>query len=172
MKNLSLYAGDDFEGVMDFYLPMVYRLSFSRVKNCHDANDIVQEVFLKYIRASKTYNDESHRKAWLIKTTVNTSKTLLTSAWNKRRSDNETVFEKGERDKKIDDFELKDTVFNAVIQLPPKYRTVIHLFYYEDMQIKDISAALSKPENTIKSHLLRARSMLKEKLEGVDFGEF
>ncbi|MDR1753745.1 MAG: RNA polymerase sigma factor [Eubacterium sp.] len=168
---LSLCTRDNFESVIELYLPMVYRLAFSRVKNIHDANDISQEVFLKYMRADKTYNDENHRKAWLIKTTVNTSKTMLLSSWNKRRADIDSVPEKGEDDKSILDLELQDTVYSAVMELPKNYRTVIHLFYYEDMPVNTISKILGKPKNTVKSHLYRARAVLKEKLEGVEFDE-
>ena len=63
------------------YSNMVFRLAFARTKNNHDANDIMQEVFLRYMKNKKEFKDEEHKKAWLIKTTINCSKTLLTSAW-------------------------------------------------------------------------------------------
>ncbi|MCL2697497.1 MAG: sigma-70 family RNA polymerase sigma factor [Oscillospiraceae bacterium] len=178
MKELSLCTKDSFEGVLRLYSDMVYRLAFSRVKNPHDASDITQDVFLKYIRAEKTYNDEEHRKAWLIKTTVNTSKTLVLSSWNRRRSSSElsddglgvaNVFE----DKNLKNMETKSVVLSAVLNLPKKYRTVIHLFYYEDMSLSDISDATGLSLNTVKSQLHRARLMLKDDLarEGVDFND-
>jgi len=178
--NLSLCTKDSFEEVLRAYSDMVYRLAFSRVKNSHDANDITQEVFLKYIRAEKTYNDEEHRKAWLIKTTVNTSKTLVLSSWNRRRSSVELTDEgiasvavAGAEDKNLKNMETKSVVLSAVMELPKKYRTVIHLFYYEDMALGDISEVTGQTLNTVKSQLHRARLLLKDSLGemGVDFNE-
>ena len=71
MTELSLVTRESFDEVMRKYADMVYRLAYSRVGNTHDADDILQEVFLRYIKADKTYNDEEHRKAWLIKITIN-----------------------------------------------------------------------------------------------------
>ncbi|MDR2533075.1 MAG: sigma-70 family RNA polymerase sigma factor [Oscillospiraceae bacterium] len=171
---LSLCTKDSFEEVLRAYSDMVYRLAFSRVKNSFDANDVTQEVFLKYIRAEKNYNDEEHRKAWLIKTTVNTSKTLVLSSWNRRRSSVEFTDEAlsgnamlAVDDKNLKNIETKSVVLSAVMDLPKKYRTVIHLFYYEDMSLTDISETTGQTLNTIKSQLHRARNLLKEKL-----GEF
>jgi RNA polymerase sigma-70 factor (ECF subfamily) len=174
---LSLCTKGSFEEVLRKYSDMVYRLAFSRVKNPHDADDITQDVFLKYISAEKTYNDEEHRKAWLIKTTVNTSKTLVLSSWSRRRSgaeidDNDSAAD----DKNLKNMETNSVVLSAVMNLPKKYRTVIHLFYYEDMPLADISKATGQSQGTVKSQLHRARLLLKESfaelgLEGVDFND-
>jgi RNA polymerase sigma-70 factor (ECF subfamily) len=176
--NLSLCTKGSFEEVLRLYSDMVYRLAFSRVKNSHDANDITQDVFLKYIRAEKTYNDEEHRKAWLIKTTVNTSKTLVLSSWNRRRSSAEFTDEGlgnigAKEDKNLKNIETNSVVLSAVMKLPKKYRTVIHLFYYEDMPLSDISEATGLSLNTVKSQLRRARSLLKDRFSeiGVDFND-
>ena len=180
---LSLCTKDSFEEVLRNYSDMVYRLAFSRVRNPHDANDVMQDVFLKYIRTGKTYNDEEHRKAWLIKTTINTSKTLVLSSWNRRRSSEELTDEffasadaplNSNCDKTMQNIETKSVVLSAVMSLPKKYRTVIHLFYYEDMSLNDLTEATGLTLNTVKSQLHRARNLLKDKLEelGVDFNDF
>ena len=124
------------------YSNMVFRLAFARTKNNHDANDIMQEVFLRYMKNKKEFKDEEHKKAWLIKTTINCSKTLLTSAWFRKTTS---------------------------LKLSKKYRTVIHLFYYEDMSIAEISSLLNVKESTIKSQLNRARNKLKEILKEEEF---
>ena len=72
---------DSVDEILDRYAAMVYRLAFARTKNRFDADDILQEVFMRYIRSIPDCRDEEHRKAWLIRTTINCSKTLLTSAW-------------------------------------------------------------------------------------------
>jgi RNA polymerase sigma-70 factor (ECF subfamily) len=176
--NLSLCTKDSFEDVLRLYSDMVYRLAFSRVKNSHDAGDITQDVFLKYIRAEKTYNDEEHRKAWLLKTTVNTSKTLVLSSWNRRRSSEEFSDDglgvaNSYEDKNLKNMETKSVVLSAVMKLPKKYRTVIHLFYYEDMPLIGISETTGLSLNTVKSQLHRARALLKDDLakEGVEFND-
>lgn len=174
MDTMSLKASESFEQVMGFYMPMVYRIAFSRLGNAHDAEDITQDVFLKYFRADLAYNDEEHRKAWLIRCTINCTKTLVTSAWFRHRAsddglENMTEGEDIIGDACLDAIEQKNAVMQAVMKLPDKYRTVIHLFYFEDMSVSQISAATGIREATVKSQLSRARDMLKPLLKGVDF---
>lgn len=140
------------------YSNMVYRLALSRTKNIHDAEDIFQEVFFRLINKKPEFLSEEHKKAWLIRVTINCSSKLVTSSWFKR-----TV--PLEENLKFDTKEKSD-VYYAVLELPLKYRTVIHLFYYEDLSITQISDVLSVKSSTIKSQLLRARQMLKIKLKG------
>lgn len=146
---------------LDKYSNMVFRLAFARTKNSHDAHDILQEVFMKYMNNRKKFNNEEHKKAWLIKTTINCSKTLLTCAWFRKTVPLE--------DNLIDELKEKSEVYYAVLELPKKYRTVVHLFYYEDMSINEISSLLNINESTIKSQLHRARKLLKETLKEEDF---
>ncbi len=174
MDIISLRANESFEQVMQFYMPMVYRIAFSRLASAHDAEDVTQDVFLKYLRADLTYNDEEHRKAWLIRCTINCAKTLVTSAWFRHRASDEGLENVAEEnapsgDAGIERIEQKNAVMQAVMRLPEKYRTVIHLFYYEDMSVPQISAATGIRDATVKSQLSRARDMLKPLLKEVDF---
>ena len=175
MDTMSLKTSESFEEVMRFYMPMVYRIAFSRLGSTHEAEDITQEVFLKYFRADISYNDEEHRKAWLIRCAINCTKTLVTSAWYRHRASDEgldNMEEQGDipgSDGDIDKIEQKNAVMSAVMKLPEKYRTVIHLFYFEDMSVAQISKATGIREATVKSQLSRARDMLKPMLKEVDF---
>ncbi len=175
MDTISLKTSESFEQVMEFYMPMVYRIAFSRLGSAHDAEDITQEVFLKYYRADITYNDEEHRKAWLIRCAINCTKNLVTSAWYRHRASDEgleNMEESGDipgSDGDIEKIEQKNAVMSAVLKLPEKYRTVIHLFYFEDMSVAQISKATGIREATVKSQLSRARDMLKPMLKEVDF---
>ncbi len=175
MDTMSLKTSESFEQVMKFYMPMVYRIAFSRLGSSHEAEDITQDVFLKYFRADLSYNDEEHRKAWLIRCTINCTKTLVTSAWYRHRASDEgleNMEENGDipgSDGDIDKIEQKNAVMSAVKNLPEKYRTVIHLFYFEDMSVSQISKATGIREATVKSQLSRARDMLKPMLKEVDF---
>lgn len=152
------------EELLKRYSSMVFRLAFSKTRNKSDAEDITQEVFLKYMKYKKNFNDEEHRKAWLIKVTLNTSKTLLMSAWFRRT----TAME--EADDIVTELNEKSEVYYAVLKLPAKYRQIVHLFYYEDMSVESISKITGIKLSTIKSQLHRARLMMKELLkEEADF---
>lgn len=163
MKELSLRSGEDFEQVLERYNKTVYRLAYARTGNVQDAEDVLQEVFLRYIRANKTFNDEEHRKAWLLRVTVNCSKTLVTSSWNRRRSseeaeDNSFVAE----DKQLEQWDDKNAVLEAVRSLPEKYRVVVHLFYYEEQTVEAIAKITGSGLSAVKTRLHRARNMLRE----------
>ena len=144
--------------VIETYFNMVYKLALSQTKNRTTADDVTQEVFLRYLKHSEKLKTEEHRKAWLIRVTLNCSKNVFTNAWSKKTVplEDELVFEEQEAGE----------VYYAVLELPSKYRSVIHLFYYEDMSIEEISNVLDRAPATVKSQLFRAREMLRKKLEG------
>lgn len=144
--------------LVEKYSAMIYRLAYARLQNISDAEDVTQEVLLKYIRSGKTFNDEEHRKAWILKVTVNTIKTMATLAF--RRHD---VALEEASDMSYSPQEPSG-VKEAVRQLPEKYRTVIHLFYFEDLSVNEIAKITGKTAGTVKSQLSRAREKLKELL--------
>lgn len=177
MKTLSLCAAESFEEVMQFYMPMVYRIAFARLADRNDAEDVTQDVFLRYFRAGITYNNEEHRKAWLIRCTVNCALNVAGSAWNRHKASGECLdnmtAESGSElytdcEKQFEKSERRISVMNAVMKLPEKYRTVIHLFYFEDMSVTQISQTLSIGESTVKSQLSRARKLLRPLLAEFD----
>lgn len=145
------------------YSDMVFRVAYARAQNIDDAQDITQDVFLKYIKANKRFNDEEHLKAWLLKVAVNTGNTFVKSAWTRHRAE---LNEAADEVKFMDE---KSEVYYAVKDLPEKYRVIIHLFYYEEMSIKDICKILKLGENAVKTRLHRARGLLKEKLKEADY---
>lgn len=146
------------------YFDTVYRLALSRTKDTEHAADVTQEVFLRYIKTDKVFTSEEHVKAWLIRVTINCSNSLFTSSWYKNTAPltEDIKFETKE----------KSEVYYAVAALPLKYRTAIHLFYYEDMSISDIAKATNQKETTVKSQLKRGRDMLKKALKGGNGYEF
>lgn len=131
MYNNPLRASEDVDDVLSRYADMVYKIAFSHTKNKADADDVFQNVFLRYMRCQKVFQSEEHRKAYLIRTVINQSKTLFMSAWFKKTEpmSEELVFETE------DDSDL----YYVVLELPLKYRTVIQLHYYEDMSVRQIS---------------------------------
>ena len=148
------------EAVFDRYCDTVYRLAFARTKNRFDAEDVLQTVFMKLLKTEKVFSEEEHLKAWLLKVTVNSSKNLLTSAWMR--------LTEGMKDDITAEIPEYTEVYPAVAALPSKYRTVIHLFYYEGYSVNEIAGILDVKEATVKTRLARAREKLKVKLEGVE----
>lgn len=149
--------------LLDKYSDMVYRIAYARTQNVHDAQDITQEVFFKYLKSGKTFNDEEHRKAWLLKVAANTGNTFVKTAWFRHRAslteaENVTVEQ-----------EEKSEVYYAVKELPEKYRVIVHLFYYEELSIKNICEVLGISETAAKSRLHRAREVLKDKLKEAEY---
>ena len=136
---------------------MEYRLAVARVKNKYDADDILQEVFLRFIKVKDKVENDEHLKALLIRITINCSKSMLSSSWFKRTESLSESF--GVLD------EYSDTL-DAVLRLPKKYRTVIHLHYYMGYSVNEISSILKSKPSTVKSQLHRARKQLKIELEG------
>lgn len=149
--------------LVDRYSAMIYRLAYVRLQNVHDAEDITQEVLIKYIRRGKIFSDEEHRKAWLLKVAINTIKSFATSAWKRKTVPLEEAAQ-AEYDFNSENEQSSD-IAEAVSTLPDTYRIVIHLFYYENMSVKNIASITNSAEGTVKSRLSRARVMLKEMLE-------
>ena len=149
------------ENILKKYADTVYRIAFVRVKNTSDAEDITQEVFVRFIKRDPVFETEEHERAWFIRVAVNCSKTLLLSPWRTRRSDTE-------KDVPVFDTEKSD-VWYAVSSLPEQMRVVIHLFYYENMSVSEISAATGKSVSAVKTALHRSRQKLKEILTEEEF---
>lgn len=144
------------------YADMVYRLAILNSGSEQDAEDAFQEVFLKLFRHKDSIQSEEHLKAWLIRVTVNQCRSTASRVWNKRRVSLEVIAEAAAPQ----DDEDYSEVYDAVKALPDKYREVIHLFYYEQLPISRIAQVLGRNEATVKTHLARGRSLLKEKLKG------
>lgn len=146
------------EETIEKYSNMVYRLAMARTGNSEEAQDVYQEVFLRLAKKMPEFQSEEHKKAWLIRVTINCSKTILNSSFIKHRTelDENLSFETPER----------HDIYYAVLKLPIKYKTVVHLYYYEKYSIKEISNILRTNENTIKSRLARARKQLEIAIKG------
>ena len=158
MESAQIKKEQYMNNIIEKYSNMVYRLAIARTKNKEDAEDVFQDVFLKLSKKLPEFQDETHEKAWLIRVTINLTNNLFQSAHYKR-----TV--PLEEDLKFEDEQMSNVYFQ-VLNLPMKYRTIIHLFYYEGFSIKEIASILHTNENTVKTRLSRAREQLKRKLEG------
>ena len=144
--------------IYDKYSNAVYRMAFAYCKNKADAEDIMQEVFIRRFSADIVFEDEAKEKSWLLKVTVNKCRDMFRSL---RYKYSLTSIPLEEADIIYETQEESD-VYHAVMSLPNKYRTVIHLFYYEEYTIKEISAITGDKETAIQTQLYRARKKLKD----------
>lgn len=175
--DFSLKTSESFNEVMRHYLPMVYRIAFTRLGNAADAEDAAQDVFVRYFKADKTFETEEHRKAFLIRCAVNRANSYAKSAHSKHTAHTDALENLPDDALQTDDTtadaalkaELHREVLAAVMRLAPDYRTAIYLFYFEDMTVAQIAAATRSHENTVKSRLSRAREKLKAELSDLNF---
>ena len=150
------------------YEKTVYKLAYSYMKNRQDTDDIYQEVFLRFFRKKPEFESEEHEKAWFIRTTINCCKSYFLSGWVKR-----TMAMEERTMGREDSYEMEERseLFYAVMELPVKYRTVIHLFYYEGYTVKEIAGLLEEKVTTITTRLSRGRERLREVLDAEAAGE-
>lgn len=138
----------------------VYRIAMLMLNNVSDAEDAVQNVFLKYIEKGSSFEDIEHEKAWFITVTRNYCKDQLKNFW-KRNVD------MGDIPEQIQEEEQDNELLEHIMKLPDKYKEVIYLFYYEDYSIKDMSKILDRKESTIQTQLSTARDKLKKVIQEV-----
>lgn len=149
----------EFKEIYERNVDTVYRICYSYLKNKSDAEDIVQETFIKLLRKEIKFENNNHEKAWLIVTASNLCKNSLKS-W-KRKTEN------------IEDYNLtnkeennRDETLHIVLDLPAKYKTTIYLYYYEGYSSIEIAKIIGKKESTVRSQLKRGREILKLKIGG------
>jgi RNA polymerase sigma-70 factor (ECF subfamily) len=144
--------------VLDNYSTMLIKLAFTYVKNRADAEDMIQDVFVSLMKRNSGFENEEHEKAWLIRVTINKCKNHLKSSPNRLHVplDEEISYLPEEQSE----------VLSIVLSLPVKYRTVLHLFYYENYSMNEIAKMLAKRPATIGTWLSRGRILLKTKLVG------
>ena len=154
------------EQIVRTYADMVYRIACRYVKNSIDADDVFSEVFLVYFKKERTFESEEHRRNWLINVTLKCCKKIYSSARYKRTvlTDDLSLLQSQLPHK---DFEI----YNAVTNLPEKYRAPIYLYYYEGFSVNEISQMTNTNASTVRSHMKRGREKLKDILEGDAFYE-
>lgn len=142
--------------------PRVYRLAFAQLRGKADAEDVFQEVFLRYVEKSPKFESPEHEKAWFLRVTLNCCRSLWRSAWHKRSVP---------LDENLP-FETRDQwgLHQELLRLPKKYRAVLHLFYWEDMSTAEIAKVTGSTPAAVRKQLERARGMMKELIEKEGLG--
>lgn len=152
----------------------VYRLAYSLVRTRADADDIYQEVFLRYVRKAPAFDSGEHEKAWFMRVTINCCRNLWKSPWMQRRRvlENDVLEREAVQEESYEITDEDRVLIETVKQLPEKYRAVIHLFYYEELSVEEIGKITNSKASTVRTRLTRARrqlkSLLREKGEDLD----
>ena len=141
----------------DQYSNMVYRIALSYLRQSHDAEDVVQSVFMKLIEGNAQPN-EGKERAFLTQIAVNHCKDILRSGWKQRivPLDDTIKFEQEEYSE----------LFHTVMALPDKLRIVVHLHYYEGYNFSEIASFLKIGTSAVSMRIFRAKKVLKDKLIG------
>lgn len=153
------------EQILNTYGNTILRLAYSYLHNMADAEDILQETLIRYLTSTPEFQNPDHEKSWLLKVAANLSKNRI--RYNKHRDTDElseTLVAENRPDLSF--------VWDAVRSLPIKYRSVIHLFYYEGYTSGEISKILGRKSSSVRSDLRRGREQLKSILkEAYDFDQ-
>ena len=143
------------------YSDMMYKIAYRYLRNQYDAEDAVSEAFLTYFKKEREFESEEHRRAWLIRVTVNEAKDILSGKTNAEEINEEIL---GEDTSGADTEEILD-LREAIKRLPAHQKEVIALFYMQELSINEIASVLGKNKSTVAVTLARARENLKSYLE-------
>lgn len=149
---------EELERIVQVHGPSIYRLAFARTGSHADAQDVMQETFLRLVRAGPDFASETHCKAWLLRVAANCVNDVFRSPWRQTQPISEALPAPAQPE--------EGGVLEAVLSLPAKYRLPVHLYYYEGLTVAEIGEILGKSESVIKTRLFRARGMLRLELEG------
>lgn len=155
---MASFASDEtISRIVETYSPMLLRLACTRLENHADAEDVVQEVFLKLLTVRPAFRDAEHEKAWLIRTTLHRAADLRKAAARRNVPLEEALLASAP--------EPENQLLAAVRALPEKYGAVIHLHYYEGYSLKEIGKLLGLPAATVGTRLARGRERLRQSLK-------
>ena len=155
----SFGTDEDISRVVRQYSPMLLRLAATRLPSAADAEDAVQETFVKLLDRRPVFRDAEHEKAWLIRVTLQRAADL-----RRRKAREEIPLDDG-IEACAPEREMETELLSAVRALPEKYGAVIHLYYYEGYSIKEIAKLLGLPAPTVGTRLARGRERLRKMLK-------
>ena len=153
-----MLTSDEVREAVDEYGDMLYRLCFVMLRNTADAEDAVQETYIKYMLSSPPFNGDEHEKAWLITVAANKCRDML--RFRKRHAaDSDDIL----RDRAAET--ESRGVLEALLEVPEKYSIVLTLHYIEGYKVDEIAKMLGKTPSAVKMRLAKGRELLKEKLQ-------
>ena len=151
------------ERLVNTYSDLILRLSYTYLKSTEDAKDICQTVFLKLLEKPRVFDSPEHERAWIIRAAINQCKDQLKSRWRRTTVDLEAA-------RAVPAPEAEEgSLLAAVELLPPKYRAVIYLYYYEGYSAREIAGLLGETPAAVATQLSRGREKLRTHLEQEGF---
>lgn len=166
MIDVASNPSDAVETAMNLFGNDIFRLAFSYMKKKEDAEDIVQDVLIRFMQSENIFENEERMKAWLLHVAANLCRDYLKAADRKKVVALPEGYETVASEETIPEGESE--VLAAVMALPEKYRSVIHLYYYEEYATKEIAEILEKKEATVRSLLKRGREKIEKMMKGDD----
>ena len=152
---------DSPEALARRYAGDVFRLAYARTGSRADAEDVMQETFVRLLRARPAFAEPEHARAWLLRVAANCANDWFRAPWRRREGPLEDALPAPEEPE-------PGGVMEAVLALPAKYRIPIHLYYYEELSVAEIAKIMGKSEGAVKSRLFRARALLRDMLKEDD----
>ena len=158
------------EKMIEQYQKHVFAAAFSVCQNVSDADDVVQDTFLKYHSSKKEFSSNEHIKAWLLRVAINKAKDHLRSFWKRNTISFEELMTASPDTEELTFVQQDERkrILEDVMKLPTKYHIVIHLFYYDELSVADIAKVLGLSETNVKTRLSRARNMLRKEILEVE----
>lgn len=147
----------DIAEVYDRYSDMLFRIALGQLQNKHDAEDAVQDVYLKYIHHIPSFNNEEHLRSWLIRVTLNVCHDIV-----RKRNVRAAISIDDIGDIATEDTTGMIDLMNTLSSLPEKYREIIILHYLEGFSLEQITKMLKISLSAAKMRLLRGRQILKD----------
>ena len=148
----------EYTAAAERYLDMVYRIALNWFRHPADAEDAAQNVMLRLWQAEAEFQSGEHLRRWLARVTVNECKRISMHPWRSRRASLEECAEPV-----FDDREQRE-LYEAVMDLPGKYRVPLYLYYYEGYAVNEVGELLDMKPSTVQTRLARGREKLKHML--------
>lgn len=155
MQKISDWPADDVETLIVQYGDMLYRLCLIMLKNESDAEDAVQETYIKYFQKSPMFESKEHQKAWLIRVATNKCHDMLRFRIRHPQIDDEDIG-------KIVSDSSESGILEALTMVPEKYKLVLTLYYIEEYRIEDIAKIIGRSSSAVKMRLQKGRKLLEE----------
>lgn len=158
---MVIFGEMDYERIVKENIDFVYRAALCYCKNQRDAEDVVQNAFLKLLQREVEFEDGEHARKWLVRVAVNECKNIWKSYWHRNVISLDALAYEGA----AKGTEVQKELLQAVMELPPKYRIVVHLYYYEGYQVREIARMLRLSQSNVQIRLMRGREKLRDYLE-------
>lgn len=152
------HSEEEIKELVENYSSLIFRISYCILCNPQDAEDAVQETFLRYLTKAPEFESEEHRKAWLIRVSANISKNMQMFKLKRETVSIDDIENVGIA---RDDFEL----FELIMSLPAKYKIVMTLYYVEGYKSKEIAEIIDVNEDAVRKRLQKGRELLKVEFE-------